>query len=109
VRKDEDFSDPLDMGIGAPQGSSLSGILFAAYINDILKFLTRCKCVNYADDLVIYYSAATVEEVQKNLQEDINNPQMWAKDNGMIISCSKTKCMLLKPSNLKCEISSGMM
>jgi len=105
VRKDEEFSDPLNMDIGAPQGSSLSGILFATYINDIMKFLTRCKCVKYADDLVIYYSGRSFEEVQQNLQEDINNLLKWTQENYMKISCGKTKCLLFRPSNLKCDKS----
>jgi len=106
VKKDDLLSDTLDMLIGAPQGSSLSGILFAVYINNIVKYLNKSKCVKYADDLVIYFSGKTIEEVQSALQEDIDNLQRWAKEHGMIISCTKTKCMIFKPSNLKCNISS---
>jgi len=98
VKKDDLFSDPLDMIISAPQESFLSGILFAVYINNIVKYLNKSKCVKYADDLVIYFSGKSIKEVQSALQEDIGNLQRWANENGMIISCAKTKCMIFKPS-----------
>jgi len=60
--------------------------------------------VKYADDVIIYYSGETTEDV-RNLQEDIDNLQLWAQETGMIISYSKTKCMLFRPCNLKCSTS----
>jgi len=95
------------MNIGAPQGISLSGILFAVYINRIVKILKICKCVKYADDLIliIYHSGETTEDVQRKLQEDIDNLQLWAQEYGMVISYNKTKCILFRPCNLKCSTS----
>jgi len=60
-KKNDLFSDPPGMIIGAPKGSSLSGKLFAVY-NNILKYLEKSKCVKYADDFVIYFSCETIEE-----------------------------------------------
>jgi len=65
-----------------------------------MPYLKRNKCIKYADDIIIYCSAKTVEEVQKTLQEALDNLQQCAIENVI-----KTKCMLFKPNNLKCNNS----
>lgn len=55
---------------GVPQGSNLGPLLFVLFINDLLTSLT-CPALAYADDLKIYMSIASNEEVV-NLQYNLN-------------------------------------
>jgi hypothetical protein len=47
-------SDSVDISIGSPQGSVLSPILFACFINDVGDHVRHCRFHLYADDLQIY-------------------------------------------------------
>jgi hypothetical protein len=42
------------LSIGSPQGSVLSPILFACFINDVDDHIRNCRFHLYADDLQIY-------------------------------------------------------
>jgi hypothetical protein len=44
-------SDFVDISIGSPQGSVLSPILFACFINDVDDHVRNCRFHLYADDL----------------------------------------------------------
>jgi hypothetical protein len=46
-------SDSVDISIGCPQGSVLSPILFACFINDVVDHVRNCRFHLYADDLQI--------------------------------------------------------
>jgi hypothetical protein len=46
-------SDSVNICIGSPQGSVLSPILFACFINDVDDHVRNCRFHIYADDLQI--------------------------------------------------------
>jgi hypothetical protein len=50
VMSNGECSDSVDISIGSPQGSVLSLILFACFINDV----RNCRFHLYADDLQMY-------------------------------------------------------
>ena len=53
------------MYIGVPQGSVLGPLLFLLFINDVSNFTTEgCVLNMYADDVIIYTSAANSDELQ---------------------------------------------
>jgi hypothetical protein len=56
---------------GTPQGSSLSGLVFAIYINFLPEIFRNCKNILYADDLVIRASLKTINAVHTALQQDL--------------------------------------
>uniref|UniRef100_A0A1B6J7I1 Reverse transcriptase domain-containing protein n=1 Tax=Homalodisca liturata TaxID=320908 RepID=A0A1B6J7I1_9HEMI len=58
---------------GLPQGSVLSPLLFAIYISQInVSLPNEIKSLQYADDIVIYFSHKKGELVSKNLQCALN-------------------------------------
>ncbi|CAL8083510.1 unnamed protein product [Orchesella dallaii] len=93
VTKNSKRSNPYNVIQGTPQGSSLSGLTFTLYLNDIPEILQHSKCIFYADDLVLLVQGNNIEEIQCKLQEDLQLLQNWCKTNKMEINISKTKAM----------------
>lgn len=94
VQNGQAISTPHPLTEGTPQGSSLSGLIFSIYINEISDILENCKAIFYADDLVLYCSFDSVHEIQRVLQLNIDKLINWCKNNSMIINVEKTKSML---------------
>ena len=65
----QDSSDLQEVYSGVPQGSVLGPLLFLLFINVVSNFTTEEGVLNmYADDVIIYTSAATSDELQIKLQ-----------------------------------------
>ena len=70
----QDSSDFQEVYSGVPQGSVLGPLLFLLFINDVSNFTTEgCTLNMYADDVIIYTSAATSDELQMKLQLCVDN------------------------------------
>ena len=81
---------------GVPQGSVLGPLLFLLAFNDIGGVLKHSKIILYADDTVIYSSAKSKEEIEKNLTEDFGRVADWMEENDLVTNMKKgkTECML---------------
>ena len=101
VKVGSSLSAPKLVKCGGPQGSVLGPLLFTIYINDLPKVLKECHIIMYADDVILYRSGNSKEEVEKALQIDIDNISLWSRQNGLIISIPKTKSMLFYPPRMK--------
>ena len=74
----QDFSDLQEVYSGVPQGSVLGHLLFLLFINDVSNFTTEEGVLNmYADDVIIYTSAATSDELQIKLHLCVDNVHQW--------------------------------
>jgi len=87
--------------LGVPQGSVLGPLLFSVYINDLPRSVIKCSVIMYADDVILYYSGKTKEEVENALQSDMDNISLWSKHNGLTVSITKTKSMIFYPPRMK--------
>jgi hypothetical protein len=73
VQNGKHSSAPSTINRGKPQGSSLSGLLFAIYINCLPKIFKNCKAILYADDLVLWVSLKTLSDIRVALQLDLHS------------------------------------
>lgn len=81
---------------GIPQGSVLSCSLFIIAINSLFeKIKLPVRALLYADDLVIHYNHKDLTEIQRLIQETLNQLQNWSgPKSGFKFSENKTKAML---------------
>ena len=79
-----------------PQGSVLGPLLFLLFINDASNFTTEgCVLNMYADDVIIYTSAPTSDELQKKLQLCVDNVHHWYHMNRLTINKKKSAVMVI--------------
>lgn len=97
------LSKPLPVPNGVPQGSILGPLLFTMYINDIGDHLHYSNLHIYADDVQIYMSCSLehFEAATHKLNEDLLRIQNWASANSLCINPLKSKCLVVKPRQLK--------
>jgi retron-type reverse transcriptase len=60
VKNGHAISSSQPLTEGTPQGSSLCGLLFSIYINEVANLFDNCNAVFYADDLVLFCSSCTL-------------------------------------------------
>ena len=63
---------------GTPEGSILSPLLFALFVNDLSDTI-KTNCLLFADDVKIYHKIVTVQDT-KLLQADLSSLVKWSKD-----------------------------
>ena len=85
-----------NLTIGIPQGSALGPTLFLIFINDISEYIKNGTCNIFADDVVIYVNAKNTDEVNRRLQDNLNEVNKWYLKNRLRINVEKTKVLLLK-------------
>ena len=93
---DNEWSSSQEIYCGVPQGSVLGPLLFLLFINDVSNFTTEgCVLNMYADDVIIYTSASTIDEIQNKLQICVNNIQKWYFMNKLTVNEKKSNVMVI--------------
>ena len=82
-------SSKFNVSCGVPQGSILGPLIFLMFFNDFPEQLSRANCLQYADDTVIYFASSDANEIEKVLQEEINNIFTYFENNELILNLEK--------------------
>ena len=92
----QETSEFCDITCGVPQGSVQCPILFLLFINDISNFAVEgCVLNMYADDVIIYTSATSKDELEWRLQVCIDNISNWYSINKLCINKKKSNVMVI--------------
>ena len=103
----QDSSDFQEVYSGVPQGSVLRPLLSLLFINDVSNFTTEgCGLNMYAEDVIIYTSAETSDELQMKLQSCVDNVHQWYNMNRLTVNKKKSAVMVIgskaQLQSLKC-------
>ena len=76
-----------------PQGSNLATLFFILYINDIKSHIHNSDFLLFIDDLKIFIEVKNNSSIT-NLNNDLNNISIWAKNNNLKYNPSKCNAVL---------------
>ena len=78
---------------GAPHSSSLGPILFSMYIND-LQLATQFQTTLFADDTFLLLLDSSVSNLERRVNEQLENIDKWFRMNKLSLNYSKTNYMI---------------
>ena len=92
------LSDVKDIDIGIPQGSILGPLLFITYVNSLPDCID-CKCVMYADDITLLFTASDPTTLQATMNDNLSKIAHWFQTNQLTLNTKKTKFMIFGTSH----------
>jgi ribonuclease HI len=86
---------------GLPQGSVLSPLLYNIYTHDLDSSIpSNVNILQYADDLLIYVSGHSIENLSHLLSNSLTYLKKWLDYNGLALSTSKSCAVLFSRMRL---------
>ena len=96
VKFHQETSEFCYITCGVPQGSVPGPIFFLLFINDISSFAVEACVLNmHADDVIIYTSETSKDELECRLQGCIDNISNWYSMNKLYVDNKKSNVMVI--------------
>ena len=92
---------------GVPQRSILGPLLFIMFFNDFTNHVHHSEVIMYADDTVLLYANKDPRQIEKNLNEGMNNIEKYCFNNELIVNTKKGKTEVMLFGSAKRLHSSG--
>ena len=80
---------------GVPQGSIIGPFLFLIYINDLPNCLNAGAPRIYADDTNVTFSAATIPDLEYQINSDLKYIDRWLKAQKLSLNVAKMEFMFI--------------
>lgn len=97
VKQGDSKSDPLIIKRGIIQGENNSQLLFSIFINNITKYIKKCKVIMFADDIQLYIKSDVdkIDEAIEAINDELLNILEFCKHFGMNINPDKSKALII--------------
>ncbi|GBP34201.1 RNA-directed DNA polymerase from mobile element jockey [Eumeta japonica] len=89
---------------GVPQGSTLSPLLYSAYVNDIPRPLTGVQLALFAADTALYLRSNSIGNILPKLQRAIDELTQWLRLWRMDVNPDKSASIYFDYSPQKFQI-----
>ena len=100
-----EFSDYEDVTYGTPQGSCLGLLIYLIFTNDLVKNLSHCNTIMFADDTTLYKTHNNLRFLKWSLEQEILALLDWFRANKLTLNIEKTACILFQKSGSTKELS----
>ena len=88
------------LSCGVPQGSVLGPLLFLIYINDLPNISPKLKFFLFADDTNIYFESKDLQQMEKIVNQELKNLNLWLNVNRLALNIDKTNFVIFhSPQN----------
>ena len=91
--------------VGVPQGSVLGPLLFIVFINDLAYLPLKSKLLLFADDTTVFLNGPCLQDLLKNLSDDLFKIKEWLIHNRLLINLSKTHAISFFQKNKNITLS----
>ena len=95
VKIGNEFSDPIPLTRGVPQGSVLGPILFCLYTTDLSALLEKyeVRFKLFADDTQFYMSFTNIHDSETYLSSVLTDIKQWMDSRQLKLNQDKTECL----------------
>ena len=106
VRLNGAISSLKNIEFGVPQGSILGPLLFLIYVNDLVKSVTDCFIIQYADDtqILIEGDIKDIDELIRKAEDILNKAKDYFLKNGLLLNEKKTQFIIIGSRQYVSEI-----
>ena len=99
-----EFSEYEDITYGTPQGSCLGPLIYLIFTNDLVKNVTHCNTIMFADDTTLYKTHNNLRFLKWSLEQEFITLLDWFRANKLTLNLDKTACILFQKSGSTKEI-----
>ena len=99
-----EFSEYEDITYGTPQGSCLGPLIYLIFTNDLVKNVTHCNTIMFADDTTLYKTHNNLRFLKWSLEQEVVTLLDWFRANKLTLNLDKTACILFQKSGSTKEI-----
>ena len=91
------YSSEYNIDYGTAQWSCLGPLIFLIFCNDLHLHLSHIKCIQFANDSILYFSHSNMNYAQFCMENNLETLHDWFNVNKLTLNIGKSTCMIFRP------------